>query len=75
MHTTRPKRLHDKDMRTTKEFCCDRDFSISTYLDSDKKKKKRPPRFGASQLSIRAKVYKLPGTQCLVQASQLGVRA
>ena len=40
-----------------------------------KKKKKRPPRFGASQLCIRAKVYKLPGTQCLVQASQLGVRA
>ena len=75
VHTTRFKRVHDKNVRTTKEFCCDRDFSVSTDLDSEKKKKKRPPIFGVSHLGIRAKVYKLPGTQCLVQASQLGVSA
>ena len=29
----------------------------------------------SSQLGFEAKLYELPGTQCLVQASQLGVRA
>ena len=28
-----------------------------------------------SQLGIRVTVYELPGTQCLIQASQLGIRA
>ena len=61
--------------RVTKEFYRDKDFSVTTDLSSSKKKKKRLSRFGASQLGIRAKIYELPGTQCLVQASQLGVRA
>ena len=38
-------------------------------------KKKRSSEFRVSQLGIRVKVYELPGTQCLVQASQLSVRA
>ena len=45
-HQTRPRRVHNKDVCTTKEFCINRDFSISTDLDSDKKKKKNPRDLG-----------------------------
>ena len=37
--------------------------------------KKRPPEIRASQLVIRVKVYELSGTQCLIQSSQLGIKA
>ena len=67
---TRQGRVHDKDMRATEEFCRDKDFFVTTDLYRSKKKtKKRPLGFRASQLGIRAKLYKLPGTHCLVQAS------
>ena len=39
------------------QFCHDRESSIATNLDSDRKKKekqKRPPEIKASQLGIRA---------------------
>ena len=45
---------------TIEEFCRDRDFSIATDLSSSQKKK-LIPRFGASQLGIRAYVYKYLG--------------
>ena len=38
----------DMDERATEELCLHIDFSIATDLDSDKKKKKRPPGFRAS---------------------------
>ena len=40
---------HDKGARATGEFCHDREFSIATDLDSDKKKQKKIPGFGVSQ--------------------------
>ena len=40
---TRSKRLHDKDVHATEEFCRDRDFPVVTDLGSDKKQKKKTP--------------------------------
>ena len=48
-HMTRHGRIHDKDVDATEEFYRDRDFSVATDLDSDKKKK-GPLGFGASQI-------------------------
>ena len=64
--------MHDRGASATEVFCRDRDFSVVT--DLYKSQKKIPWKIRASQLGIRAKVYELPGTQCLVQASQLGVK-
>ena len=40
MRTKRPGLVHDKDVRATKEFYHDRDFSIATNLDSGEKEKR-----------------------------------
>ena len=37
-HMTRHGLIHDKDVEATEELCRDRDFSVATDLDSDKKK-------------------------------------
>ena len=38
-HARRALDAYDRDVHTTEEFCHDRDLSIATDLDSDKKKK------------------------------------
>ena len=53
---TRPRRIHDKDVRATEESMSRQTWAVI------KKKKKRPPGFWALQLGIRAKVYELPRT-------------
>ena len=50
-NTRRALDAYDRDAGTTEEFCHDRDLSIATDLDSDKKKKQKgPPGFGTSQI-------------------------
>ena len=65
--SARQRRKHYKGILSRQRFLyCDRLVQ--------KPKKTRPSKIRASQLGIRAKVYESPGTQCLVQESQLGVR-
>ena len=37
---------HNRGSSVTEVFCCDNDFSVATYLDSDEKKKKDPRDLG-----------------------------
>ena len=46
--TTRPRRIHNKDVRAIEEFYRDRDFSVATYLY--KIQTKKTPRFEASHV-------------------------